>query len=83
MSAWVVIWLMIYQRLDTKGTLSVAVREMLVGSVRQYVLRAEDGEPWSYRLDRIEGATITDVLFVPRFAIELTPGDSVWLPPVG
>ena len=47
MSAWVVIWLMIYQRLDTKGTLSVAVREMLVGSVRQYVPRAEDAEPLS------------------------------------
>jgi hypothetical protein len=47
LSAWVVIWLMIYQRLDTKGTLSVAVREMLVGSVRQYVLRAEDAEPLS------------------------------------
>src|ERR1700746_544449 len=36
LSAWVVIWLMIYQRLDTKGTLSVAVREMLVGLIRQY-----------------------------------------------
>jgi len=47
LSAWVVIWLMIYQRLDTKGTLSVAVREMLVGSVRQYVPRAEDAEPLS------------------------------------
>src|SRR5690349_10161632 len=47
LSAWVVIWLMIYQRLDTKGTLSVAVREMLVGSVRQYVPRAKDAEPLS------------------------------------
>jgi hypothetical protein len=47
LSAWVVIWLMIYQRLDTKGTLSVAVREMLVGSVRQSVPRAEDAEPLS------------------------------------
>ena len=42
MSAWVVIWLMIYQRLDPKGTLAVAVRELLVGSVRPYVPRAED-----------------------------------------
>ena len=47
LSAWVVIWLMIYQRLDPKGTLSVAVRELLVGSVRQYVPRAEDAEPLS------------------------------------
>ncbi len=39
---------MIYQRLDTKGTLSgEAVAGMLVGSVRQYVPRAEDAEPLS------------------------------------
>src|SRR3981081_4479761 len=44
LSAWVVIWLMIYQRLDTKGSLSVAVREMLLGSVRQHVARPEDAE---------------------------------------
>jgi Transposase DDE domain len=46
-SAWVVIWLMIYQRLNPKGTLAVAVREMLVGSVRPYVPRAQDAEPLS------------------------------------
>src|SRR6266849_4032242 len=37
LSAWVVIWLMIYQRLDAKGTLAVAVRELLVGSVQRLV----------------------------------------------
>ena len=47
MSAWIVIWLMIFQRLDPKGTLSVAVRELLLGSVRQYVPRSEDAEPLS------------------------------------
>jgi hypothetical protein len=47
LSAWVVIWLMIYQRLDIKGTLSVAVREMLVGSIRRYVPQTEDAEPLS------------------------------------
>src|SRR5258708_20729294 len=46
-SAWVVIWLMIHQRLDPKGTLPVAVREILVGSVRPYFPRAEDAEPLS------------------------------------
>ncbi len=40
-------WLMIYQRLDPKGTLSVAVRELLVGSVRPYVPLAEDAAPLS------------------------------------
>ena len=37
LSAWVVIWLMIFQRLDSLGTLSVAVRELLCGPVREFV----------------------------------------------
>ncbi len=44
MSAWVVVWLMIFQRLDAKGTLAAAVRELLVGTVRSFV-RGADGEP--------------------------------------
>lgn len=39
LSAWVVIWLMIYQRLHAKGTLSVAVREMLTGPSSAFVRR--------------------------------------------
>lgn len=37
LSAWVVMWLMIFQRLDPLGTLSVAVRELLCGPVRKFV----------------------------------------------
>lgn len=37
LSAWVVIWLMIFQRLDAQGTLAVAVRELLCGGVREWV----------------------------------------------
>ena len=43
LSAWVVIWLMIFQRLDALGTLSVAVRELLCGPTRQWV-RRQSGE---------------------------------------
>jgi hypothetical protein len=43
LSAWVVIWLMIFQRLDSVGTLSVAVREFLCGPTRQWV-RRQSGE---------------------------------------
>ena len=43
LSAWVVMWLMIFQRLDPKGTLAVAVREMLLGPTRA-LLREADGE---------------------------------------
>jgi hypothetical protein len=37
LSPWVVTWLMIFQRLDAKGTLSVAVRHLLTGPVRRVV----------------------------------------------
>jgi hypothetical protein len=37
LSAWVVIWLMIFQRLHPLGTLSVAVREMLCGPSRKFI----------------------------------------------
>ena len=37
LSAWVVIWLMMFQRLHHRGTLSVAVRELLCGSVKSLV----------------------------------------------
>ena len=41
LSAWVVIWLMMFQRLHHRGTLSVAVRELLCGSVRSFVYWGE------------------------------------------
>lgn len=44
LSAWVVIWLMIFQRLQAKGTLSVAVRELLREPVQAYV-RWPDSRP--------------------------------------
>ena len=36
--AWIVIWLMIFQRLHAVGTLSVAVRELLTGPVKECIL---------------------------------------------
>jgi len=44
LSAWVVIWLMMYQRLHAKGSLSVAVRQLLTGPVQVH-LRWPDGKP--------------------------------------
>ena len=43
LTGWVVIWLMIFQRLHAKGTLSVAVRELLTGPVQAHV-RWSDGK---------------------------------------
>jgi Transposase DDE domain len=39
--AWVVMWLMIFQRLDAKGTLAVAVRQLLTGPVQVFVRQGE------------------------------------------
>lgn len=44
LSPWVVIWLMTFQRLDAKGTLSAAVRQLLTGPVRTFV-RWPEGAP--------------------------------------
>ena len=44
LSPWVVTWLMIFQRLDAKGTLSAAVRHLLTGPVRRLV-RWPEGAP--------------------------------------
>jgi hypothetical protein len=41
LSAWVAIWLIIFQRLHPKGTLAVAVRELLTGSVGAFVQGAK------------------------------------------
>jgi predicted nucleotidyltransferase component of viral defense system len=35
----------------------------------------------SYRVDRIQGARVTDQIFAPRYAVELTPSGSAVIPP--
>ena len=46
-----------------------------------HATRASDGEPRSYRIDRIQGARTTGQSFVPRFAVELTPQGPAVIPP--
>jgi hypothetical protein len=43
LSAWLVIWLMIFQRLHPVGTLSVAVRDLVCGSAREWIERPAGG----------------------------------------
>jgi hypothetical protein len=45
LTAFVTLWLMLYQRLHPKGTLEVAVREMLWGPIRSYVRLPEGQSP--------------------------------------
>jgi predicted nucleotidyltransferase component of viral defense system len=59
-----------------------SLRRTRAGAILLFGIRTDNGESRSYRLDRVEGATITDEIFRPQFAIELTPGDSLWIPPI-
>jgi predicted nucleotidyltransferase component of viral defense system len=47
-----------------------------------YAARRDTGEPRSYRVDRIEGASATTTPFEPRYLVELTPAGPVAAPPV-
>jgi hypothetical protein len=57
-----------------------SVRRIEPYSLRQtadgyYILKAirsDSGEPRSYRIDRIQGATVTSEVFSPQYAVELT-----------
>lgn len=50
------------------------------GNILLHSIRHEDGKPRSYRLDRIEGATATNVSFSPRYAIKLTASGPLHAP---
>jgi len=75
LSAWLVIWLIIFQRLHAKGTLSVAVRELLSGPAQAYVRWAgkDPGKRLSAntsaysqarsRLTLDEAETVSDMIF--------------------
>ena len=38
-----------------------------------YAVRADDGQIRAYRIDQINGASVTSRVFTPRFQVELTP----------
>jgi predicted DNA-binding transcriptional regulator YafY len=49
-----------------------ALRQSKAGNLLVYAIKAETGEVRAYRVDRIEGVRLTDMSFVPRYAIELS-----------
>ena len=49
-----------------------SLRRTRDGNILLHAVRHEGGQPRSYRVDRIQGATATNVSFSPRYAIELT-----------
>ena len=72
---------------DQKGTRSTrpieaySLRRSRGGDVLLMAVRAEDGQPRSYRLDSILGVSSTQTTFSPRYPIELTPSGSQTIPP--
>lgn len=49
-----------------------SLQETAEGHFVLHAIRADSGEHRSYRVDRIQGATVTSQVFSPRYAVELT-----------
>ena len=49
-----------------------SLRQTKDGNLLLMAVKHRSGEPRSYRVDRIQGATVTDTSFAPRYIIELT-----------
>jgi predicted nucleotidyltransferase component of viral defense system len=60
-------------RRSTRAVESYSLRRSRAGDVLLMAVRAEDGQPRSYRLDSILGVSQTQTTFSPRYPIELTP----------
>jgi len=59
-----------------------SLRRTQDGNLLLYAVRHDTGEDRSYRVDRIEGAEVTQQSFSPKYAIELTASGLVSAPPV-
>lgn len=58
-----------------------SLRRTRDGNIILHAHNIDKGEHRSYRVDRIQGAQVTNQAFVPRFEIELTPTGPVAIPP--
>jgi predicted nucleotidyltransferase component of viral defense system len=58
---------------STRSIEAYSVRRSKAGEVLLMAVRADNGQPRSYLVNSIVGATLTQVAFSPRYPIELTP----------
>jgi hypothetical protein len=58
-----------------------SLRETRDGNFVLYATRSDSGESRAYRIDRIQGASVTDQAFSPRHLIELTTEGPLSIPP--
>ena len=49
-----------------------SLRQTAEGYLVLHAIRSDSGEHRSYRVDRMQGATVTSHVFAPRYAVELT-----------
>jgi len=57
-----------------------SLRRTKDGNLLLHAIRHDNGEHRAYRIDRIENASLTEIPFVPKYAIELTPSGPVSAP---
>ena len=57
-----------------------SLRRSQKGDILLYAVKHNTGEIRSYRVDRIQRAEATDIAFVPKHAIELTPSGPISAP---
>ncbi|MBT2969595.1 MAG: nucleotidyl transferase AbiEii/AbiGii toxin family protein [Candidatus Thiodiazotropha sp. (ex Ctena orbiculata)] len=57
-----------------------SLRRTQDGNILLYAVRQEDGQPRSYRVDRIQDATATNISFSPKYTIELTSSGPLHAP---
>ena len=59
-----------------------SLRRSQEGNLLLYAVKQQTGELRSYRVDRIQGATVTETPFLPRYTIELSESGPLSAPPV-
>lgn len=58
-----------------------SLRRTKSGNIILHAIRADSREPRSYRVDRMQGASVLRESFVPEYEIELTPAGPLSVPP--
>jgi len=57
-----------------------SLRRSKAGDLLLSAIRHNTNEPRTYRVDRIQGAEVTNTSFVPKYAVELTPSGPISAP---
>jgi predicted nucleotidyltransferase component of viral defense system len=66
---------------STRSIEAYSLRRSRAGDLLLMAVRAEDGQPRSYRVDGILGVSPTQTTFSPRYPIELMPSGPQSIPP--